>query len=486
MSMNAVPSSERFHIGFFGSMNSGKSSIVNAVTGQDLSVVSDVKGTTTDPVYKAMELPPAGPVVIIDTPGFDDEGALGGLRVQKTRKALNRTDLAVIVIDSAVGMTPKDEELISLFREKGIDFIIVWNKADMTGHGEDIGSGAGSGTRYGAEESEARTGHGTMGSESGTGHGAEASGSGTVSNTETGVASNTGIEAANSAGTETQSSMGTEVISGTGTKTGHKTGEPVKNCEIRVSAKTGYNIHELKEMIAAFATRQEPKCRLVGDIIEPGNFVVLVVPIDRAAPKGRLILPQQQAIRDILDTGATAIVVKETELEDTLAKLGKKPDLVVTDSQVFGKVASIVPEDIPLTSFSILFARYRGGLSTAVEGAKVLAGLQEGDTILISEGCTHHRQCDDIGTVKLPRWISQFTKKDLNFRFTSGAEFPDDLSGVKLVVHCGGCMLNEREMSYRRKSAQDQNVPMTNYGVLIAYMRGILDRSIAVFNTGLA
>ena len=457
MSMNAVPSSERFHIGFFGSMNSGKSSIVNAVTGQDLSVVSDVKGTTTDPVYKAMELLPAGPVVIIDTPGFDDEGALGGLRVQKTRKALNRTDLAVLVIDSAVGMTSKDEELISLFREKGIDYLIVWNKADMTGYDENIGSG--SGTRYGAG-----------GSEAGTGHSSAASGSGTVCGAV--------IEAVNGAGTE--------AISSTGPKAKHKTEEPVKSHEIRVSARTGFNIHELKEMIAAFATKQEPKCRLVGDIIEPGDFVLLVVPIDRAAPKGRLILPQQQAIRDILDTGATAIIVKDTELEDALAILGKKPDLVVTDSQVFDKVASIVPENIPLTSFSILFARYRGGLDTAVEGAKALAELQEGDTILISEGCTHHRQCDDIGTVKLPRWISQFTKKDLNFRFTSGAEFPDDLSGVKLVVHCGGCMLNEREMSYRRKSAQDQNVPMTNYGVLIAYMRGILDRSIAVFNTGLA
>jgi small GTP-binding protein len=446
MSMNAAPSSERFHIGFFGSMNSGKSSIVNAVTGQDLSVVSDVKGTTTDPVYKAMELLPAGPVVIIDTPGFDDEGALGGLRVQKTRKALNRTDLAVLVIDSAVGMTSKDEELINLFREKGIDYLIVWNKADMTGYEENIVSVAGAGTRYGTERSEARTGHG-----------AALSGYGTVSDT------------------------GIEAVNGTGTETGHKTGEPVKNREIRVSAKTGYNIHELKEMIAAFATRQEPKCRLVGDIIEPGDFVVLVVPIDRAAPKGRLILPQQQAIRDILDTGATAIVVKETELEDTLAKLGKKPDLVVTDSQVFGKVASIVPGDIPLTSFSILFARYRGGLDAAVKSAKTLSTLQDGDTILISEGCTHHRQCDDIGTVKLPRWIREFTKKDFNFMFTSGTEFPDDLSGVKLVVHCGGCMLNEREMTYRRKSAQDQDVPMTNYGVLIAYLRGILDRCIAVF-----
>ena len=436
MSMNSTPSSERFHIGFFGSMNSGKSSIVNAVTGQDLSVVSDVKGTTTDPVYKAMELLPAGPVVIIDTPGFDDEGALGGLRVRKTRKALNRTDLAVLVIDSAVGMTPKDEELISLFKEKGIDYLIVWNKTDIAGHERDSGSEAGNGI-----------------------------------DTETGISEG----------------AAPVLTGGSGGKQGDKPegmpgGDKEKCREIRVSAKTGYNIHELKEMIAAFAARQEPKCRLVGDIIRPGDFAVLVVPIDKAAPKGRLILPQQQAIRDILDTGATAVVVKETELGDTLAKLGKKPDLVVTDSQVFDKVASIVPGDVPLTSFSILFARYRGGLDAAVKSAKALAALQEGDTILISEGCTHHRQCDDIGTVKLPRWIREFTQKDFNFRFTSGTEFPDDLSGVKLVVHCGGCMLNEREMSYRRKCAEDQGVPMTNYGILIAYLRGILDRCIAVFS----
>jgi len=419
-------------------MNSGKSSIVNAVTGQDLSVVSEVKGTTTDPVYKAMELLPAGPVVIIDTPGFDDEGALGGLRVQKTRKALNRTDLAVLVIDSAVGMTLKDEELISLFKEKGIDYLIVWNKTDIAGHEGDAGS-------------EAVAGH----------------------DTETGARLPEGASPGSPGGSAGKLSGKPEGMPG---------GDKEKSREIRVSAKTGYNIHELKEMIAAFAARQEPKCRLVGDIIRPGDFVVLVVPIDKAAPKGRLILPQQQAIRDILDTGATAVVVKETELGDTLAKLGKKPDLVVTDSQVFDKVASIVPGDVPLTSFSILFARYRGGLDEAVRNAKALAALQEGDTILISEGCTHHRQCDDIGTVKLPRWIREFTKKDFNFRFTSGTEFPDDLSGVKLVVHCGGCMLNEREMAYRRKCAEDQNVPMTNYGVLIAYLRGILDRCIAVFN----
>lgn len=449
MSLNATPSSERFHIGFFGSMNSGKSSIVNAVTGQDLSVVSDVKGTTTDPVFKAMELLPAGPVVIIDTPGYDDTGALGELRVKKTLKALTRTDLAVLVIDSAAGMTAKDEELIGLFKEKGIDYLVVWNKTDLVGHREDVATGAVS--RYDT--------------------GMDRDGGGSGAATE--VGNSTASERRQSGDTE-------ENPAGPGGGAGSDT---AKYHEIHVSAKTGYHIHELKEMIAAFASKQGPKRKLLGDIIRPHDFVVLVVPIDSAAPKGRLILPQQQAIRDILDSGATAVVVKDTELEDTLAGLGRKPALVVTDSQVFGKVSAIVPEDIPLTSFSILFARYRGGLYPAVKGAKVLNELREGDTILISEGCTHHRQCEDIGTVKLPRWIREFTKKDLNFMFTSGTEFPDDLSGVKLVVHCGGCMLNEREMAYRRKSAQDLGVPMTNYGVLIAYMQGILDRCIAVFGS---
>ena len=407
MSLNAAPSSERIHIGFFGRRNSGKSSIVNAVTGQELSVVSDVKGTTTDPVFKAMELPPAGPVVIIDTPGFDDDGTLGELRVRKTRQVLNRTDLAVLVVDLAVGITRHDEELIGLFKERGIDYLIVWNKTDLVGYREDAVSDTGTGQN--------------------------------------------GLE-------------------------GKADRDQAKCREIHVSARTGWNIDELKKMITALAVRQEPKRRLVGDIIRPHDFVVLVVPIDDAAPKGRLILPQQQTIRDILDTGAAAIVAKDTELQETLAGLGKKPDLVITDSQVFDKVSSIVPEDIPLTSFSILFARYRGGLESAVSGAKALNDLEEGDTILISEGCTHHRQCEDIGTVKLPRWITEFTGKRFDFRFTSGTAFPDDLSGVRLVVHCGGCMLNEREMGYRRKSAQEQHVPMTNYGVLIAYMRGILDR----------
>ncbi|HEY8421651.1 MAG TPA: [FeFe] hydrogenase H-cluster maturation GTPase HydF [Thermoclostridium sp.] len=392
MGLNETPSANRIHIGFFGKRNSGKSSLVNAVTGQDLAVVSDIKGTTTDPVYKSMELLPIGPVMIIDTPGMDDEGPLGELRVKKSRQVLNKTDVAVLVIDSAIGKSKEDEELIALFDEKKINYIVAYNKADLTG-----------------EEM-----------------------------TETGK-------------------------------------------EIHVSAKTGYNINELKEKIAALAAAEEPEKKIVGDIIDPMDFVVLVVPIDKAAPKGRLILPQQQTIRDILDTGATAIVVKDAELRETLDSLGKRPKLVITDSQVFEKVAAETPEDIFLTSFSILFARYKGNLEIAVKGVKALETLQNGDTVLISEGCTHHRQCDDIGTVKLPRWMKEYTGKQLNFKFTSGTEFPDDLSQYKLIVHCGGCMLNEREMKYRYKCAVDQHVPITNYGILISYVKGILERSIAIF-----
>ncbi len=392
MSLNATPSSERVHIGFFGKRNAGKSSIANAITGQALSIVSDIKGTTTDPVYKAMELLPIGPVVIIDTPGFDDDGELGELRVKKSRQVLNKTDAAVLVIDSEAGMSDEDEKYISLFKKKGIKYVVAYNKADTTGHDT-----------------------------------------------------------------------------------------PVDEYGINVSAKTGYHIKELKERIAEIAVREEPKQKLVGDIIKASDFVVLVTPIDEAAPKGRLILPQQQTIRDIIDAGATAITVKETGLSQTLGNLGKRPRLVITDSQVFKRVSAETPEDIALTSFSILFARYKGSLESAVKGAKVLDLLQTGDTVLISEGCTHHRQCGDIGTVKLPHWIDEYTGKHLSFRFTSGIEFPDDLSGIKLIIHCGGCMLNEREMIYRRKCAEDQHVPITNYGIVIAYMQGILDRSIAVF-----
>lgn len=392
MGLNETPSANRVHIAFFGKRNAGKSSIVNAVTGQDLAVVSDVKGTTTDPVYKSMELLPLGPVMIVDTPGIDDEGALGELRVKKSRQVLNKTDVAVLVIDSECGKATEDAELVNLFKEKKIHYIVVYNKSDLVKQ---------------------------------------------------------------------------ELTRG--------------DNEIYVSAKTGYNIDKLKEKIAVLAVTEESKLKIVGDLIEPSDFVVLVTPIDKAAPKGRLILPQQQTIRDILEADAAAIVVKEFELRETLENLGKKPKLVIADSQVFAKVSADTPKDILLTSFSILFARYKGSLETVVKGAKELESLQDGDTILISEGCTHHRQCDDIGTVKLPRWIKNYTQKNINFEFASGTEFPEDLSGYRLIVHCGGCMLNEREMKYRQKCAEDQQVPITNYGILIAFMQGILKRSLAVF-----
>jgi [FeFe] hydrogenase H-cluster maturation GTPase HydF len=403
MGLNKTPSANRIHIGFFGKRNSGKSSLVNAVTGQELAVVSDIKGTTTDPVYKAMELLPLGPVIIIDTPGFDDEGALGKLRVKKTRQVLNKTDIAVLVIDSANGKAKEDEELIALFKEKKINYIVAYNKADLINQEDDLLLREADSTK------------------------------------------------------------------------------PKNNNAIYVSAKTGYNIDTLKEKIAALAVTDEPKVKIVGDLIDPLDFVVLVTPIDEAAPKGRLILPQQQTIRDILDGGATAIVVKDTEFRETLNNLGKRPKLVITDSQVFEKVSAETPEDIFLTSFSILFARYKGNLDIAVKGVKALKSLRDGDNILISEGCTHHRQCEDIGTVKLPRWIKEYTEKQPNFKFTSGTELPDDLSEYKLIVHCGGCMLNDREMKYRYKCAVDQHVPITNYGILIAYVKGILQRSIAIF-----
>lgn len=392
MGLNSTPSSDRIHIGFFGRRNAGKSSVVNAVTGQELSVVSEVKGTTTDPVQKAMELLPMGPVVIIDTPGIDDEGSLGELRVRKTKQILNKTDVAVLVIDKTVGMTEVEEELVSIFKEKKIPYVIAFNKQDMS------------------EKDIPKEGH-----------------------------------------------------------------------VIEVSAKTGFHMEELKEKIAGLAVTEEPKLKIVGDIIKPSDFVVLVVPIDKAAPKGRLILPQQQTIRDILESDATAIVVKEYELRETLEHLGKKPALVITDSQVFAKVNADTPKEIMLTSFSILFARYKGNLQTVVQGAAAIEGLRDGDKVLISEGCTHHRQCDDIGSVKLPRWLRDYTGKELQIELTSGTEFPEDLSQYKLIIHCGGCMLNEREMKYRLKCAQDQGVPITNYGIAIAYMQGILKRSVEIF-----
>ncbi len=394
MSLNATPSAERVHIGFFGRRNAGKSSVVNAVTGQELAVVSDVRGTTTDPVSKAMELLPIGPVVIIDTPGIDDEGALGELRVRKTKQVLNKADIAVLVVDCTVGRSAAEEELIQIFQAKELPYLIVYNKSDLL----------------------------------------------------------------------TEATM-----------------PQLEENACLVSATEHTGIEQLKERIGKLATAEGPEKRIVGDLIQSGDFVVLVTPIDSAAPKGRLILPQQQTIRDILDAGAIAVVTKETELEQTLEGLGTRPVMVITDSQAFAKVSAETPLEIPLTSFSILMARYKGQLQGAVLGASAIDKLQDGDTVLISEGCTHHRQCDDIGTVKMPRWLKNHTGKDLQFAFTSGTEFPDDLSPYKLVVHCGGCMLNEREMRYRQKCAADQATPFTNYGIAIAYMQGILKRSLEIF-----
>lgn len=392
MGLNAQPSGERVHIGFFGLRNAGKSSVVNRVTGQTLSIVSDVKGTTTDPVQKAMELLPIGPVVIIDTPGIDDEGTLGEERVRRALRVLEKTDIAVLVTDSTRGLQLAEQELIELFRKREIPFVIAHNKADLTL-----------------------------------------------------------VPAA------------------------------MPENEIYVSAAADSNIRELKELIARAVKPTEPEKRLVADLLAPNDTVVLVVPIDSAAPKGRLILPQQQTIRDILEAGAISLVTRETELTRTLESLREPPRLVITDSQAFGIVDKLVPKNIQLTSFSILFARYKGNLRQAILGAAQLNSLQDGDTVLISEGCTHHRQCGDIGTEKLPNWIRRFTGKDVQFSFTAGNEFPEDVSKYALVVHCGGCMLNEREMQYRLRHSAERNVPMTNYGIAIAHMHGILDRALAPF-----
>lgn len=401
MSMNQTPASERVHIGFFGRRNAGKSSVMNAVTGQDLAVVSDVRGTTTDPVYKSMELLPLGPVVMMDTPGIDDEGELGALRVRKSYQVLNKTDAAVLVIDGSVGVTPEDKALLKRIREKKIPYVIAVNKKELAAP-----------------------------------------------------------DALEKIVDELSSEDG-EIIA--------------------VSAATGEGIDELKEQIAAAADTEEPERYIVRDLLKPSDMAVLVVPIDKAAPKGRLILPQQQTIRDILEADAVSVVVKETELKNVLGQFQNKPKMVITDSQAFEKVAADTPEDILLTSFSILFARYKGDLAAVVKGVTALDTLEDGDAILISEGCTHHRQCDDIGTVKLPRWIREYTGKEIRIETTSGTEFPDDLTKYKMIVHCGGCMLNEREMKYRLKCAEDQGVPMTNYGITIAYMKGILKRSVEVF-----
>ncbi|MCI8285321.1 MAG: [FeFe] hydrogenase H-cluster maturation GTPase HydF [Firmicutes bacterium] len=413
MSLNNTPSSERIHIGFFGKRNAGKSSVVNRVTGQELSVVSDVKGTTTDPVSKAMELLPMGPVQIIDTPGIDDEGSLGELRVKKTKQILNKTDIAILVADATAGLVPADYELISIFKNKNIPYIVAMNKTDLIE------------TNAGVNENDAKN----------------------LKNSAQDI--------------ETENIKAEQIM--------------------YVSAVTGSGIHELKEKISQISVTNKPDLRIAGDLINPSDFVVLVVPIDSAAPKGRLILPQQQTIRDILESDATAIVIKENKLKNTLANLGKKPKLVITDSQVFESVSKDTPLDISLTSFSILFARYKGNLAPAVKGASAIKKLKDGDLVLISEGCTHHRQCDDIGSVKIPAWLKKYTGADINIDLSSGIEFPEDLSPYSLIIHCGGCMLNEREMKYRQKCAEDQNVPITNYGIAIAFMQGILERSIEIF-----
>lgn len=399
MSLNATPSSERVHIGIFGKRNAGKSSLINAITGQNLAIVSEAKGTTTDPVYKAMELLPLGPVMIIDTPGIDDEGVLGNLRIQKAYQVLNKTDIALVIIDAAVGPSAEDLRLIKRINAKKIPLLIVINKCETINEDK---------------------------------------------------------------------------------KTAYQALLPNGKL-LFVSAEQKLNIFELKEAIAQTVPADENKAQIVADLLSPSDFVVLVVPIDSAAPKGRLILPQQQTIRDILEADAAAIVVKENELTNTLQNLGKRPKLVITDSQVFKKVAAETPADILLTSFSILFARYKGNLQTSVQGVTALESLEDGDKILVGEGCTHHRQCDDIGTVKLPLWIKEYTGKNPEFIFTSGTEFPLDLSPYKMIIHCGACMLNEREMQYRIKCAVDQNIPFTNYGITIAYINGILKRNVEPF-----
>ena len=390
MGLNETPSGDRVHIAFFGRRNAGKSSVVNAVTGQNLAVVSDTLGTTTDPVLKAMELLPVGPVLVIDTPGFDDEGSLGEKRVEKTKEILGRTDIAVLVVDASVGITDCDNELIGLFKERSLPFIIAYNKSDLIA--------------------------------------------------------------------------------------------AVPECsenELYVSAKDGINIYELKELIAKLGKVEANEFNMVSDLVKPDDLVVLVVPVDSAAPKGRIILPQQQVIRDLLDCSAVAMVSKETELKALLERLGDdKPALVITDSQAFEYVSSVVPEDIPLTSFSILMARKKGFLKTAVKGVMAIDSLKDGDKVLISEGCTHHRQCDDIGTVKLPKWIREKSGKELTFDITAGREYPPDLSCYALVVQCGGCMLNGKELATRMNRAVEQGVPFTNYGTAIAYINGILERSV--------
>ena len=392
MGLNDTPQAERIHIGFFGRTNAGKSSLVNKITNQDLAIVSDTKGTTTDPVYKAMEILPLGPVVIIDTPGFDDDGILGEKRISRTKLVLNKTDVAVLVVDLIEGMAKTDQELIKLFEEKGIPYIVAYNKADLK---ETVSAG--------------------------------------------------------------------------------------KPNEIYVSSLTGKNIDELKEMIARAGLQKPAPAPLISDLINPGDTVVLVIPIDGSAPKGRIILPQQQVLREILDSRAIAYIAQDTDLAELLNNLKTPPALVVTDSQAFGRVSKIIPKSIKLTSFSILLARHKGFLRSAVQGVWAIESLEDGDTVLISEGCTHHRQCEDIGTYKIPKWLKEYTGKDIRIETTSGLSFVDDLTRYKMIIHCGACMLNDREMMYRTKCADDCGIPMTNYGTAIAYMHGILWRSLEVF-----
>lgn len=415
MGMNQTPSSERVHIGLYGRRNAGKSSVINAITNQDTAIVSEVRGTTTDPVYKSMELLPLGPVVLIDTPGLDDEGELGRLRVQKGLDVLRKTDIALLIVDGSQGMSEEDEQLEEELKKRGLPYLVVLNKTDLC------------------------TGK-----------------SSTVNGTD--LAGLTGVR-------EDSASW----------KAAHS------GSRVRVSARTGEGITELKECLARLVPEKSSVKRLVGDLLEPLDLVMLVVPIDKAAPKGRLILPQQQTIRDVLESGAISVVTRDTELKSALSRLAEPPKLVITDSQVFEQADRDTPENILLTSFSILFARYKGNLAQTVRGAGALETLQDGDRILISEGCTHHRQCNDIGTVKLPHWIQEYTGKKPEFDFTSGAGFERDLKKYHMIVHCGGCMLNEQEMQYRFGEAAAQGVPMTNYGILIAYMKGILKRSLQPF-----
>lgn len=392
MSLISTPSGDRIHIGIFGKRNVGKSSLINSITNQSIAVVSDVLGTTTDPVYKSMELLPLGPVMIIDTPGLDDEGALGELRIKKTNQVINKTDIALIVVDASVGITPLEKDLVEKLENKNIPYILVYNKSDVK--------------------------------------------------------------------------------------------EPISltEREIAVSCTTGKNINELKELIAKISVSSTEQLPIISDLIEKGDIVILVTPIDESAPKGRIILPQQQTLREVLDSNSCAFVCQCDELESVLKSLNHPPKMVVTDSQAFSYVSNIVPSDVLLTSFSILFARHKGELFDQLDGIEALDSLKNGDKVLISEGCTHHRQCGDIGTVKLPNLIKKYTKADINFEFTSGTEFPEDLSAYRLIIHCGGCMLSEREMKYRIKTAKEEQVPITNYGMVIAKTSGVLDRSLEVFN----